>query len=839
MNTSIKLKHLTLSILFSIITLSEVFSQSVTILPKSQTNTDTLSTRFFRMTEGAGLFNVMLSDDKGYGIWMPYQFLTDTYWAVSNTNHLYQNIPFNLGIGTDAPSYKLDVRKDNTNIIASFSGNNSSGTGIRLSSGVTGSTDGFPISSEWQLFHSGSGTTSENGGFGQLHFKDQSGTKMILRNNGRVGIGVLNPSEMLEVNGNAQINGRIDIRNTGLGVFIGEGAGKNDDLTQKYNTFIGFNAGKEITSGSNNLAIGAGALETNITGAFNVAVGRLALLNNTSGGSNVAIGSNAGFNSTGSYNVFIGNAAGANAIGNDKLYIHNSDDSAPLIYGDFLERNMGINGRLIIGAHTPYEGASKLEVIANENGRFIVQNWESYNNALVIARLLSKTNVAPQMRFEGIGNSFIDIGQDNFGSFVVEGGDKARMVVTNAGKVGIGTDDPDSQLEIFGANNEIFRATSTSKLGSWFKLENTSTGGKSWKIISTGKDNGEGAGNLLIQDESAVRMFINSTNGTVGFNTATPSAQLEVKSTGNATLRATSSSTTGTWFALNNTSNGGGNWEFVSTGNANSEGAGHLLLKNGSGSKMIIKSNGAVGIGTENPTKARLVINGSLTNNLSYGYLNSSASTGTTNGTNYYSIYTSDRIATSELNVYSDVRIKKVKGLSDNAQDLDVLKNIQITDYQLIDSLSKGNTPYKKVIAQQVERVFPAAVTKMTDFVPDIYQLSAIEKGFIPLTRTTLKAGDKLKLITDEKEEIVEVIAVSAKGIQVSSERSGDVFVYGKEVNDFRTVDYEALTTLNISATQQLLKRIEVLEKENQRINQLAQDVESLKNRLLVSQKGK
>jgi hypothetical protein len=52
--------------------------------------------------------------------------------------------------------------------------------------------------------------------------------------------------------------------------------------------------------------------------------------------------------------------------------------------------------------------------------------------------------------------------------------------------------------------------------------------------------------------------------------------------------------------------------------------------------------------------------------------------------------------------------------------------------------------------------------------------------------------------------------------------------VYGEEVNDFRTVDYEGLTTLNISATQELsnlikkqqqqidllMKRIEVLEKK-------------------------
>ena len=38
---------------------------------------------------------------------------------------------------------------------------------------------------------------------------------------------------------------------------------------------------------------------------------------------------------------------------------------------------------------------------------------------------------------------------------------------------------------------------------------------------------------------------------------------------------------------------------------------------------------------------------------------------------------------------------------------------------------------------------------------------------------------------------------------------NGDkVFVYGEEVDDFRTVDYEGLTTLNISATQEIAKRL-------------------------------
>jgi hypothetical protein len=41
------------------------------------------------------------------------------------------------------------------------------------------------------------------------------------------------------------------------------------------------------------------------------------------------------------------------------------------------------------------------------------------------------------------------------------------------------------------------------------------------------------------------------------------------------------------------------------------------------------------------------------------------------------------------------------------------------------------------------------------------------------------------------------------------------IFVFGREVNDFRSVDYEALSMLGISAIQQLAKENEEMKKEN------------------------
>ena len=138
---------------------------------------------------------------------------------------------------------------------------------------------------------------------------------------------------------------------------------------------------------------------------------------------------------------------------------------------------------------------------------------------------------------------------------------------------------------------------------------------------------------------------------------------------------------------------------------------------------------------------------------------------------------------------------------------------IEITDYKMRD-LVRDEKQYKKVIAQQVEAVYPQAVSKTTNTVPDIYQLSQISNGFISL-KTDLKKGDKVKLIFDKESTVSEVITVTENGFTVDQNKSGKVFVYGREVNDFRTVDYDALSMLNISATQELARKIMALEKEN------------------------
>ncbi len=179
----------------------------------------------------------------------------------------------------------------------------------------------------------------------------------------------------------------------------------------------------------------------------------------------------------------------------------------------------------------------------------------------------------------------------------------------------------------------------------------------------------------------------------------------------------------------------------------------------------------------------------------------------TTGGAHPLSIYAEERISAKEFNAFSDIRIKSIKGISDGPADLATLNAIQVTDYTFRDTLKNGSTAQKKVIAQQVEQVFPQAVSQTTDVVPDIMKNAGIKGGWISLS-TDLKTGEKVRLLAGkDQDKICEVLEVKDSSFRVALETAeNEVFVYGREVNDFRTVDYDALAMLNVSATQQVKK---------------------------------
>ena len=254
---------------------------------------------------------------------------------------------------------------------------------------------------------------------------------------GNIGLGDFSaaaPLDKIHVKGNLRIDsGRIDFRNTGQSVFVGEGAGINDDLAARSNVAIGYNSLNQNTTGNNNVAIGTGALEKN-TASFNTAVGRRALNSvttgytnaafgestlrasttgfentafgqaslrfNVTGNRNTVVGSAAGYNNTGSANIFFGYQAGFNETGNNKLYIENSNSATPLIYGDFASNHITINDSLTSKYFQMTNGAANGFVLRSDatgnstwtNPATLISDTASWTKALTTTTKATKTD---------------------------------------------------------------------------------------------------------------------------------------------------------------------------------------------------------------------------------------------------------------------------------------------------------------------------------------------------------------------------------------------------------------------------------------------------------------
>lgn len=249
---------------------------------------------------------------------------------------------------------------------------------------------------------------------------------------------------------------------------------------------------------------------------------------------------------------------------------------------------------------------------------------------------------------------------------------------------------------------------------------------------------------------------------------------------------------------------------------------------------MYLAPSGNIGIGTSSPTAAKLVVNGAVNTAAgqfgSVRYFNPQINGTVGNwGGGLVSIYASDNIVASGIGLFSDARIKNVIGRSDSTTDLGTLRKIEITDYTHKDVIGKGSARVKKVIAQQVENVFPEAVSLRTDVIPDIYKKADIKDGWVQLA-TDLKVGERVKLIGESNEGIHEVVEVRKDGFRTATlPAGGQVFVFGREVNDFHIVDYTAISMLNVSATQELARKVEAKEAE---IAKLSAENAALKQQL-------
>jgi len=183
--------------------------------------------------------------------------------------------------------------------------------------------------------------------------------------------------------------GRLQVLNTGGSVFLGEGAGIYDDLSNS-SVFIGSNTGRANASGNYNTAIGTQSLELNISGfqntalgyktlqanttqSYNTAIGAFALFNNNTGSNNTAVGSGSLYNNLyGHYNIAIGKnvlyqnqLGGSNVgVGSGGLYANISGHRNTALGKNALYSNMVGSANIAVGVDALHENTDRSNLVA-------------------------------------------------------------------------------------------------------------------------------------------------------------------------------------------------------------------------------------------------------------------------------------------------------------------------------------------------------------------------------------------------------------------------------------------------------------------------------------------
>ncbi len=281
-----------------------------------------------------------------------------------------------------------------------------------------------------------------------------------------------------------------------------------------------------------------------------------------------------------------------------------------------------------------------------------------------------------------------------------------------------------------------------------------------------------------------------------------------------------------------------------------------LVLGAITGVNSYINPSTKVGIGVTNPSFPLHVVGSRIQGNI-YHYFYGGSGSGNTTSTLDVSIRASHAMLADKYCAVSDARVKNVVAHSNAAADLNVVNRLNVVDYKYKDSIGQSASLMKGFLAQEVEQLMPEAVSTVKNFIPDIYTLSTeVTKGTyahsmiirLPV-KHNLQEEDRVKIITRAQHDLmVECIddEYTFEVCNYTEPFTDKIFVYGKEVSDFRTVDYDRIFVTGISAIQELNRQLAQERETNaiqaeqlklkanaDQVNLLRNEMEELKSLLL------
>jgi hypothetical protein len=346
-------------------------------------------------------------------VFINYSSVGLSQWVTNGSNIHYPN--GNVGINNINPTEKFDI-VGNINI---NSGSYFKYNGLPIISAITASKNYFIGNSAGNFTTSGIGltamgdsallantTASNNTAFGRQSLRKNTtgfantalgsfslSNNLTTSNNTAVGYSSLYNNTAIDntsIGSNAMFSNTSGYGNTAIGTtsLVSNIGGYYNTATGQSSLYTNTSGFENVangywalifnTSGSENVAMGVTAMRQNKTGSQNVAIGREALRNDTSGNTNTGLGYQVGYsNFNGNGNVLLGYKSGFFETGSNKLYISNSNTSTPLIYGDFANPSIVINGGTVAN-----DASSIFTVTSNIKGVLLPKMTKTERNAI-------------------------------------------------------------------------------------------------------------------------------------------------------------------------------------------------------------------------------------------------------------------------------------------------------------------------------------------------------------------------------------------------------------------------------------------------------------------------
>ena len=165
---------------------------------------------------------------------------------------------------------------------------------------------------------------------------------------------------------------RLSVLNSGSSVFLGQNAGRVDDLSNRRNVYIGNSAGYNSVTGRYNAIIGYEAVYNHSSPNNTTALGYHAGRNYAGAFGGTMLGYRAGYNSTGNNNVMVGYESGMENSGSDNFFMGRgtgwyNDGNSNIMMGYYTGYDNRGSSNIFFGKSSGYENSGNRGVFLGES----------------------------------------------------------------------------------------------------------------------------------------------------------------------------------------------------------------------------------------------------------------------------------------------------------------------------------------------------------------------------------------------------------------------------------------------------------------------------------------